>query len=177
MKTEAKDERRAIPLADGKQNQSGYLIHCPACGYGHFFNVEQPGPNGQQWTFNGDLMKPTFSPSMLVLPPGRRCHSFVREGRIEYLSDCEHAMAGKTVDLPAVCSEDDDVPRATPPCRVCGINAEVICYPDDHSQTICPDCCGKSEDGHEWKHDYWERDHVCEKCGIARRCTDEAFDD
>lgn len=100
------DQRRAIPLKDSKSNQSGYLIHCPACGYGHFFNVEQPGPNGQQWTFNGDLVKPTFNPSMLVLPPAKRCHSFVRDGRIEYLSDCEHAMKGTTVDLPAVHSEE-----------------------------------------------------------------------
>ncbi|MDQ4681435.1 DUF6527 family protein [Stenotrophomonas maltophilia group sp. RNC7] len=30
------------------------------------------------------------------------CHSFVRGGQIEFLSDCTHAMAGKTVPLPAV---------------------------------------------------------------------------
>jgi hypothetical protein len=27
------------------------------------------------------------------------CHSFVVDGRIEYLSDCTHEMAGMTVDL------------------------------------------------------------------------------
>lgn len=30
------------------------------------------------------------------------CHSFVRDGRIEFLSDCTHALAGQTVDLPEV---------------------------------------------------------------------------
>lgn len=30
------------------------------------------------------------------------CHSFVRDGQIEFLSDCTHALAGKTVSLPAV---------------------------------------------------------------------------
>lgn len=30
------------------------------------------------------------------------CHSFVREGRIEFLSDCTHELAGQTVDLPQV---------------------------------------------------------------------------
>jgi len=29
-----------------------------------------------------------------------RCHSFVRDGRIEFLSDCTHALKGQTVDLP-----------------------------------------------------------------------------
>ena len=28
------------------------------------------------------------------------CHSFVRNGRIEFLGDCTHGLAGKTVDLP-----------------------------------------------------------------------------
>lgn len=176
------DERRAIPLKDGRDNQSGYLIHCPACGYGHFFNVEQPGPNGQQWTFNGDLVKPTFNPSMLVLPPGRRCHSFVKDGRIQFLSDCDHAMAGQTVDLPRVNDDEDETPRATPPCRVCGSNKEIFEYPDDHSQTICPTCCPKAEhadgeSGHVWEYDRWERGDVCNKCGLPRNCTDEAFDD
>jgi hypothetical protein len=27
------------------------------------------------------------------------CHSFVTDGKIQYLSDCTHAMAGQTVDL------------------------------------------------------------------------------
>lgn len=30
------------------------------------------------------------------------CHSFVRDGRIQFLADCTHAMAGQTVDLPEV---------------------------------------------------------------------------
>lgn len=27
------------------------------------------------------------------------CHSFVRNGKIEFLSDCTHELAGKTVEL------------------------------------------------------------------------------
>lgn len=29
-----------------------------------------------------------------------RCHSFVTDGRIQFLADCTHALAGQTVDLP-----------------------------------------------------------------------------
>jgi len=32
----------------------------------------------------------------------KRCHSFVTDGRIQFLSDCTHEMAGQTVDLPPV---------------------------------------------------------------------------
>lgn len=28
------------------------------------------------------------------------CHSFVTDGRIQFLTDCTHALAGQTVDLP-----------------------------------------------------------------------------
>ena len=65
----------------------------------------------------------------------------------------------------------------SPPCRVCGKADPVIVYPDDHAQTICPDCCGTAEHadgetGHVWEYDRWERDWVCVHCGILRRCTE-----
>ena len=28
------------------------------------------------------------------------CHSFVTDGRIQFLGDCTHKLAGQTVDLP-----------------------------------------------------------------------------
>jgi hypothetical protein len=64
-----------------------------------------------------------------------------------------------------------------PPCRVCGKKDEVICYPDDHSQTVCPECCDKAEEhpdgekGHQFYYDRWEG-HLCRYCGIPRNCTD-----
>ena len=57
----------------------------------------------------------SFKPSVLVktgravdptLPepepgdPPEVCHSFVTDGRIQFLNDCTHALAGQTVDLP-----------------------------------------------------------------------------
>lgn len=93
--------RRAIPLSTTDGSYGGHLVECPACGFGHLFTAGR-------WTFDGNEQRPTFSPSMLVYenpnanPPSPRCHSFVRDGRIEFLSDCTHAMAGKTVDLPEI---------------------------------------------------------------------------
>lgn len=81
-----------------------YWFHCPGCGNDHAFTVGQlkDGWGTARWTFNGSMDKPTFSPSLLCNKdyPECRCHSFVREGRIEFLGDCWHALKGKTVDLP-----------------------------------------------------------------------------
>jgi hypothetical protein len=72
--------------------------------HGVYIRVWRPGGN-PVWTFNGNLEKPTFTPSILVTMPieGEKpkiCHSFVTDGRIQFLGDCTHALAGKTVDLP-----------------------------------------------------------------------------
>lgn len=74
------------------------LFRCPGCDDNH--QIRTP-----VWTWNGSIELPTFTPSVLVnygIVHGieRRCHSFVTDGRIQYLGDCTHALAGQTVDLP-----------------------------------------------------------------------------
>lgn len=93
------------------------IFRCPGCEDNHQISVGT-------WTFNGDLDRPTFSPSVLVggvqwdtdlypyfqsrtdrhpgVPVGGRivCHSFVTDGQIRFLGDCTHDLAGQTVDLP-----------------------------------------------------------------------------
>jgi hypothetical protein len=74
-------------------------FYCPGCKQYHQIS---DAPGG--WTFNGDFEKPTISPSILVngsgaCPSVPRCHSFVREGMIQFLSDCTHELAGQTVEL------------------------------------------------------------------------------
>jgi hypothetical protein len=54
-----------------------------------------------RWTFNGDFENPTFKPSLITGDRiGKRCHSFVTDGKIQYQNDCHHSLAGKTVDIP-----------------------------------------------------------------------------
>lgn len=71
----------------------GWVIHCPACGFAHVFD--------SRWQFNGDQDKPTFTGSMLVHKSNTnpRCHSFVKDGQIQFLGDCTHSLAGQTVKL------------------------------------------------------------------------------
>lgn len=89
---------------------------CPACDTAHVVNVGKDGVPG--WAFNGDYLKPTLNPSILVQGSVWRgrdidnpldpkcwqelyCHSFVKDGMIEFCADSRHALAGKTVPIPA----------------------------------------------------------------------------
>jgi hypothetical protein len=85
-------------MRDPDGSPVGYMIFCPGCKCCHGIWVDKPDPvNGCHWSFSGDLERPSFSPSLLI---SGVCHSFIRDGRIEFLSDCKHELAGKTVDLP-----------------------------------------------------------------------------
>jgi len=108
-------------MAKVKTSTSGTIeFMCPGCNTEHNIN--------SSWTFNGDVDKPTFNPSVLVRtghyasshkgdcwctfneehkddPTSYKCsicHSFVRDGKIQFLDDCTHALKGQTVDLPEI---------------------------------------------------------------------------
>lgn len=86
---------KIIPLYDSSGNAEHWMFWCPGCEANHAFIVGR-------WTFNGDMNKPTFSPSLLYGKDGRhqRCHIFVTDGKIQYLSDCDHELAGQIINLP-----------------------------------------------------------------------------
>jgi hypothetical protein len=71
----------------------GYMIQCPGCGNGHFFD--------SRWTFNGNYEKPTFTPSMFVSKDdvSMQCHSVVTDGMIAFQGECFHALKSQTVAL------------------------------------------------------------------------------
>lgn len=51
------------------------------------------------WQWNGDLEAPTLSPS--ILSQGAcRCHSYLRDGVFEFLSDSDHPLSGQSVPMP-----------------------------------------------------------------------------
>lgn len=97
------------PVTSGYGTPYGVTFECPGCGTTH--TVPTHGPNA--WIFNGDMERPTLTPSILVHPHGAldeqgqryetpRCHSFVTDGRIQFLADSTHALAGQTVELPEI---------------------------------------------------------------------------
>lgn len=83
-----------INRAGGTGRGFDYLIYSPGDKTHIVFD--------ERWTFNDDYVKPTFRPSMLVnanIPGAVRSHFFVTDGKIQYLSDCNHEFAGKTIDM------------------------------------------------------------------------------
>jgi hypothetical protein len=84
------------------------MFVCPGCALDgnsglHILPVNT-NATSPSWTWDGNLDAPTIEPS--ILTNGRegsihpRCHSFLRAGVFEFLSDCEHAMAGQRVPMP-----------------------------------------------------------------------------
>ena len=98
-------------------------FYCPGCKCHHSVYVD--GSGHPVWGFNGNYERPTLTPSVLVTSghfisghTGHcwcdynkehpedpvpnwcyRCHSFITDGKIQYLSDCSHELAGQTVDM------------------------------------------------------------------------------
>jgi len=89
-----------------KRDDNGLLLfRCPGCASLGEHSVGFHALDGR-WTFDGDFERPTLHPSVLDTMefgdgrPKRVCHSFVRAGMIQYLSDSTHAFAGRTVEVP-----------------------------------------------------------------------------
>jgi hypothetical protein len=96
---------------------------CKGCNCYHAIPIDSNKTHS--WTFNGNYDKPTISPSILVKTGRYRsehtgdcwctyyqkhpdeeqdfkcsvCHSFITDGKIQYLSDCTHNLVGQTIEL------------------------------------------------------------------------------
>lgn len=59
------------------------------------------------WTWNGSVDQPTVKPSVLTKGGTYEgdaytehvCHSWINDGKVQFLGDCTHELAGQTVDL------------------------------------------------------------------------------
>jgi hypothetical protein len=83
----------------GKVFHHQFLYWCEGCGYEHAFALRSECGHHD---FNGDLNNPTVIPSLVENYPGRRCHSYIKNGKIQYLTDCNHTLAGQTIELPDI---------------------------------------------------------------------------
>lgn len=87
-----------------RRGRPDFLFWCPGCKCSHGVWVSSAnGHTGATWGFNGNMDLPTFTPSILCRSGNESgptvCHSFVRDGRIEYLGDCTHDLRGQTVEM------------------------------------------------------------------------------
>ena len=86
---------------------AGYKVLCPGCGKRHFFRMFDKDSNSPTWGFNGDLEKPSFTPSYRHQwhdeEKGKdnpekgdmQCHFFLTDGVFRFQGDCTHALSGQ----------------------------------------------------------------------------------
>jgi len=79
-----------------RRGESAYFHWCPGC------NEMHPLPDG--WQFDGNLEKPTFSPSFKhdgwVGGKIGVCHYLLIKGKLHFQNDCTHDLNSKVVELP-----------------------------------------------------------------------------
>ena len=88
----------------------GNIIHflCPGCKGRHSIIT---GGVPEACQFNENFDSPTISPSVLVTwaegeaKIKKACHSYIKNGMIQFLNDCTHELKGQIVPLPEI-SED-----------------------------------------------------------------------
>ena len=109
---------RLVLTTDGDETYQSLYFWCPGCeqirggekyGGAHSLPVT-PTTKKTFWEFDGNLELPTLSPSILTRghfytgpdTPAREyvCHSFLKAGIFQFLSDCTHSLANQFVPIP-----------------------------------------------------------------------------
>lgn len=105
-------------VQDKGNRHNRLMFVCPGCvaagpaGYEglHLLPVNAPGVK-PSWEWDGNLLRPTLSPSIRTEVFGKVCHSFLENGIFRFLDDSTHSLAGKRTpipDLPAWAEEIHD---------------------------------------------------------------------
>lgn len=117
------DDKMILRKVEYAEQGCDFMFWCPGCKCGHGVWTTKRNGVGAIWQFNGSMDKPTFQPSLLLQwetgePPVNEhnfdqwkkapwpqtkkknvCHSFIRDGQIQFLPDCTHELAGKTIPM------------------------------------------------------------------------------
>jgi hypothetical protein len=102
-----------VGIDDQGDKYKAIQLWCPGCeitdpdGRKHaglnMLPVEGDPEKRPTWQWNGDLMNVGLEPSILTKSKRGEdefvCHSFLRNGRWQFLGDCTHALANQTVPM------------------------------------------------------------------------------
>lgn len=100
-------------IRDGEETYQALMFWCQGCeilrpdgtefvGGLHMLPISGDSTKRPVWSFDGNLESPTLSPSILTKTGHTKnfvCHSFMRAGHMEFLSDCTHKYAGQTLPM------------------------------------------------------------------------------
>ena len=77
-------------------------VWCIGCNVAHRIAIADEAGNHEDvsWDWDGNMEHPTFDPSILThTSPLDVCHSYIKNGQWQYLSDSTHSKAGQTLDM------------------------------------------------------------------------------
>jgi hypothetical protein len=114
--TEAQRNARIAATPEADLGESIWFW-CQGCETHHSYRIRNAkGESGPIWAWNGDMDKPSFTPSLLIRsvrprdgkvnpdgsfdPVDLRCHLLLTNGQINYCGDCTHGLKGQVVSLP-----------------------------------------------------------------------------
>jgi hypothetical protein len=104
-KSKKNDPAKAPVLLPIKNSPGRFVFFCPGCRASHIINTN-PHNGLPVHTILGSPDKPTIRASVLSKGDKKigkpHCHSFISHGRIKFLKDCSHDLAGLTVLLKAL---------------------------------------------------------------------------
>lgn len=85
--------------------EGGFGHWCPGCEQMHVICVDDAPSFGERWTFDGNVDKPTFNPSVRIrLIEGNEvvscCHYYLESGLLKYCGDTTHGLSERTIPLP-----------------------------------------------------------------------------
>lgn len=116
---------RTVISGGDSGNHPDFMFFCPGCKCGHGVWTTKKNTVNAVWTFNGNMEKPTFTPSLKITqtthsPPVTPenmdqwkvspwpqteityvCHSVITDGVINFCGDCSHELAGKSIPMEA----------------------------------------------------------------------------
>lgn len=96
------DDVVTIATSSSDPTHLDLLWWCVGCEQIHCCNVAGLQAERPRWKWNRSTTVPTLEPSVLKDPAKgatRRCHSFVRDGVVQFLGDSDHALAGQNVPM------------------------------------------------------------------------------
>lgn len=96
-----------------RDNMELVVHYCPGCKRIHTVRVDGPPsiPGNHKWQLTGTPDNPSLHPSVRFFYPESaykdnpdlpwyQCHYNVKNGRLEFHSDCSHELKGQTIDMP-----------------------------------------------------------------------------
>jgi hypothetical protein len=92
---------RKIEPAPGSPD---YLFFCPGCQCAHgVWTTNRNTHTGATWSFNNDMAKPTFTPSLKIQSANERgptcCHVIITNGILNFCGDSTHLLTGKAIPM------------------------------------------------------------------------------